>query len=171
MCVTSDLDFEEFYAATRPRLLRTTFAVTRDEQRAEDAVQVAFINAYTSWRRVSRADDPVAYVRRIAINAALAQHRSPSWRRENPSACELTDEPVTDASEGAAQRLDLWHAIGTLPPRQRAVMVLRYYEDLSETQIAIVLGIRPGTVKSQAAAALATLRRHAGTPRLEGGRA
>lgn len=168
--MTTDLDFEQFYAATRPRLLRTTFAVTRDQQRAEDAVQVAFVSAYTSWRRVSRADDPVAYVRRIAIHAALAQRRSPSWRREKASGHALRDEPVADAVDATAQRLDVWQAIGTLPPRQRAVIVLRYYEDLTESQIAAILGIRPGTVKSQAAAALATLRERTGTPRLEGGR-
>lgn len=140
-----------------PRLLRATYAVTRDEQRAEDALQGAFAQAFASWSRVSRAEDPLAYVRRMAFNAALAQRRLAFRRRETLRA-DLPDRSSREAGAGPEIRLDLWDAIGDLPPRQRAVVVLRYFEDLTERQIADTLGVRPGTVKSQASAALLTLR-------------
>jgi RNA polymerase sigma-70 factor (sigma-E family) len=150
------LDFASFYAAARPTLLRTTYAVTGDRQLAEDAVQVAFAKAYAAWGRVSRADDPTAYVRRIAINAALGHRRRASTRRETPM--DRLPERAADPGRDPLERDEVWCAVQTLPPRQRAVVVLRYYEDLSERQIADALGCRPGTVKSQASAALATLR-------------
>lgn len=147
-------DFTTFYVATWSRLLRTTYAVTGDAQLAEDALQTGFAHAFASWSRVRQADDPVAYVRRIAINAALGQRRRAFTRREVSSA-EVPDVlEVVDAQPDG----DLWRAVQSLPPRQRAVVVLRYVEDLSELQIAEVMGCRPGTVKSQASAALRTLR-------------
>ncbi|WP_345524513.1 SigE family RNA polymerase sigma factor [Nocardioides endophyticus] len=150
------LDFASFYAAARPTLLRTTYAVTGDRQLAEDAVQVAFAKAYASWSRVIRADDPTAYVRRIAINAALGHGRRAFFRRE--TSVDRLPERAVNPGLDALERDDVWRAVRALPPRQRAVVVLRYYEDLSERQIAETLGCRPGTVKSQASAALATLR-------------
>jgi RNA polymerase sigma-70 factor (sigma-E family) len=154
-------DFDEFFAVAWPRLLRTTYAVTGDRQLAEDALQTAFAKAYAAWTRVSRADEPLAYVRRIAVNAAIAQQRKASARRETtvPS---LPDGGVVSGEDALLQHDEVWTAIAALPPRQRAVVVLRYYEDLSERQIADTLGCRPGTVKSQAAAALATLRTRLG---------
>jgi RNA polymerase sigma-70 factor (sigma-E family) len=152
-----DVDFADVFAARWPRLLRTTYAVTGDRQLAEDTLQSAFAKAYAAWARVSGADDPVAYVRRIAINVALQHHRRASTRRE--SVVEHTPEQPERAREDDLLAHDeVWVAIRTLPPRQRAVVVLRYYEDLSERQIADVLRCRPGTVKSQASAALTTLR-------------
>ena len=151
--VTTGLDFAEFFAATWPRLLRTTYAVTGDAQLAEDALQAAFTQAYASWARVVRADDPVAYVRRIAVNAALQHGRRAFVRREVSRA----DVPETVAP-AVGEVDEVWQLVRSLPPRQRAVVVLRYYEDLSEQQIAQTLGCRPGTVKSQASAALSTLR-------------
>lgn len=155
--MSTGLDFASFYAAARPTLLRTTYAVTGDRQLAEDAVQVAFAQAYAAWARVTRADDPTAYVRRIAINAALGHRRRASFRRET-SVDRPPDRPVADPGMDALERDEVWRAVRALPPRQRAVVVLRYYEDLSERQIADALGCRPGTVKSQSSAALATLR-------------
>lgn len=152
----SDLDFATFYAAAWPRLLRTTYAVAGDRQLAEDAVQVALANAYAAWPRVCRATDPFAYVRKAAVNAALAQRRKAHRRRE--TTVEVPPEQRVPVGADPVERTTVLGAVRALPPRQRAVVVLRYYEDLSEQQIADVLGCRPGTVKSQASAALATLR-------------
>ncbi len=160
-------DFASFFAATWPRLLRTTYAVAGDAQLAEDALQSAFAQAYASWSRVSRADNPLAYVRRIAINAALSQRRRAHTRRETATDS-LPDRGVPDGVPAALVRDEVWTAIQSLPPRQRAVVVLRYYEDLSEQQIADVLGVRPGTVKSQASAALHTLGARLREPAPEG---
>ena len=163
-------DFEELFVVAWPRLLRTTYAVTGDRQLAEDALQTAFAKAYAAWPRVSRADEPLAYVRRIAVNAAIAQQRKASVRRETTVPA-LPDAGVVFGEDDLLRDDEVWRAIAALPPRQRAVVVLRYYEDLSERQIADALGCRPGTVKSQAAAALATLRERLGDAApLTGGR-
>src|SRR3954469_24835858 len=154
--VSTRPDFASFYVGARPTLLRSTYAVTGDRQLAEDAVQVAFAKVYASWSRVTRTDDPTAYVRRIAINAALGHGRRAFFRRE--TSVDRLPERAADPGLDALERDEVWRAVGALPPRQRAVVVLRYYEDLSERQIADTLGCRPGTVKSQASAAIATLR-------------
>jgi len=150
-----ETEFVAFFAATWPRLFRTTYAVAGDRELTEDALQTAFAQAWSQWSRVSAAEDRVAYVRRMAVNAALARHRRPASRRETTvSAVPETPTPADDRLGRDAT----WQAVRALPARQRAVVVLRYYEDLSEREIAQVLGCRPGTVKSQASAALATLR-------------
>ena len=150
-------DYDDFYVALRPRLVRTAYAVSGDLGVAEDAVQTAFAKAYRSWRRISRLESPEAYVRRMAVNEVLNTRRTAHVRREVVRA-ELPDAPGVAGDDGALAHDEMWRAVLSLPPRQRAVLVLRYYEDLSEQQIADVLGCRPGTVKSQASAALATLR-------------
>ena len=151
----AESEFAAFYVATWPRLFRTLYVVAGDRQLTEDALQTAFAQAWSRWSRVSAANDPVAYVRRMAINAALARHRRAFSRRET-SVSALPETPMPDAD--LVDRDATWRAVRALPPRQRAVVVLRYYEDLSEREIADALGCRPGTVKSQASAALATLR-------------
>lgn len=150
-----EAEFVAFFAATWPRLFRTTYAVAGDKQHTEDALQTAFANAWARWNQVSAADDRVAYVRRMAINAALARHRRAHVRRES-SVPVLPDLVAPD--DDWPEREATWRAVSSLPPRQRAVVVLRYYEGLTESEIADLLGCRPGTVKSQASAALATLR-------------
>jgi RNA polymerase sigma-70 factor (sigma-E family) len=157
MGVSTVPDFASFYVLAWPRLLRTTYAVTGDRQLAEDALQTAFAKAYSSWPRVARMAEPMAYVRRIAVNAALAQGRK-AFRRREATVGELPDSATSPGQDQWLGQDEVWTAVRDLPPRQRAVVVLRYYEDLTEQQIADVLGCRPGTVKSQAAAALATLR-------------
>ena len=152
-----DAAFSELYAAAWPRLIRTTYAVTGDLASAEDALQTAFAAAYKSWRRVSTADDPFAYVRRIAVNSAISHHRRAHVKRERPTD-QLPDAPAPCWVGNAFDRGEMWAAVQQLAPRQRAVVVLRYYEGLSEREIADALGCRPGTVKSQASAALAHLR-------------
>ena len=150
--------FEAFVVTVSDRLFRTAYAITRDHQLAEDAVQAALASAYSRWGRVSRTDHPEAYVRRMVVNEVLG------WRRRRGSSERPVGEPpdrVGDAShEDRIVETDaVWSALRQLPPRQRAVVVLRYYEHLSESEIADALGIRPGTVKSQCSAALAHLRR------------
>lgn len=159
----SEADFAAFFAATWPRLFRTTYGVTGDRHLTEDALQSAFARAWRSWARVSAADDRLAYVRRMAINEALNRLRRASTRREGVVAS-VPDAGQPDGSAVVLDREATWQAVLALPPRQRAVVVLRYYEDLTEREIADVLGCRPGTVKSQASAALATLRTRLGDP-------
>ena len=155
------VDFDDFFQATWPRLYRTAYAVAGDAASAEDALQSAYAKAYASWRRISRTDHPEAYVRRMVVNEILGVRRRGWWQRERPH--ESPEPPGAAASPelGVVEHDAVWTAVGALPPRQRAVIVLRYYEDLSEEQIADVLGCSRGTVKSQASAALAHLRRDA----------
>lgn len=155
------MDFDEFFRATWPRLFRTAYAVAGDAAAAEDALQAAFAKAYSSWRRISRTDHPEAYVRRMVVNEVLGTRRRAWWQRERPHESAEPPGHVGSPELGVVDRDAVWSAVLALPPRQRAVIVLRYYEDLSEAQIADVLGCTRGTVKSQASAALATLRRDA----------
>jgi len=156
-------EYDEFYAALWPRLVRTAYAVAGDLGVAEDAAQTAFAKAYRSWRRISRLESPEAYVRKMVVNEVLSSRRTAHVRRE-VARSEPPDRATTDSPEAALAHDEMWRAVSTLPPRQRAVLVLRYYEDLTEQQIADALGCRPGTVKSQASAALATLRTRLGDP-------
>ena len=151
-------DYEAFYVSVWPRLFRLTYAISGDVGRAEDAVQSAMAKAYGAWRRVTSADHPEAYVRRMAVNEVLSVRRRGWWKAER--AGHVPDVGVAGSAEqDVVDRSELWEALLRLAPRQRAVLVLRYYEDLSEHRIAEVLGCSPGTVKSQASDALATLRR------------
>ena len=154
---TRDTEFAEFFRATWPRLFRTTYAVAGDRLLAEDSLQAAFAKAYSSWSRVQAADHPEAYVRRMAVNEVLGVLRRP-WFRSERSTDTPEPVPLPSAEERTVDRDALWRAVCSLPPRQRAVVVLRYYEDLSEAEIADVLGCSRGTVKSTASNALANLR-------------
>jgi RNA polymerase sigma-70 factor (sigma-E family) len=156
-------EYDEFYAALWPRLVRTAYAVSGDLGIAEDAVQTAFAKAYRSWRRISRLDSPEAYVRKMAVNEVLSNRRRAALRHEVTRA-DPPERAARRTPEDTLAHDEMWRALSALPPRQRAVLVLRYYEDLSEQQIADALGCRPGTVKSQASAALATLRTRMGDP-------
>jgi RNA polymerase sigma-70 factor (sigma-E family) len=150
--------FEDFMTSRWAGLVRLAFGLTGDRWLAEDLAQTALASAYASWWRVRRADDPDAYVRRILINASKSR-----WRRnrvaEQPAAppAEVPD-PAADPATTVGDRSALLAALGTLPPRQRAVVVLRYWEDLSDAQAAALLGCSASTVRSQAARALAKLR-------------
>ena len=152
--------FEEFVAMRSPRLLRTCFLLTRDHAAAEDLLQTALAKAWLAWRRLE--GDPEAYVRRIIVNEFTSAWRR-KWRSEVPTEV-LPEDASGDRSGGpdAMGQVDardqVWTALGRLPRRQRAVVVLRFYEDLSEEQTAAVLGITVGTVKSQSSKALANMR-------------
>ncbi|MFJ9609024.1 SigE family RNA polymerase sigma factor [Kitasatospora sp. NPDC101176] len=154
----------EFQAFTRTRwahLVRTAYLLTGDWHHAEDLTQTALAKAYRSWRRVSRADNPDAYVRRVLVTC-----NSDRFRKRRVAE-RLTDAPPEVAVPGdAAARIDqrrtLMDALATLPTRQRAVVVLRYWDDRTEAEVAQAMGCSLGTVKSQAAKGLAKLRAHPG---------
>jgi len=145
-------DFEEFVAARSAALLRTAYLLTRDHALAEDLLQTALTKAYLVWGRVDRDAEP--YVRRILVNTYASWWRR-KWNGERPTD-ELPETPHSDDRAGEAG--DLWDALGRLPRRQRAVVVLRYFEDLTESQTAELLGVSVGTVKSQTSKAFAKLR-------------
>jgi RNA polymerase sigma-70 factor (sigma-E family) len=150
-------DFESWMAARQSRLLRTAYLLTGDVHAAEDLVQTALAKLYLAWDRVSGAESIDAYVRKILVN----EHTT-SWRRLWRHREVLTDEHRRDVAiagpeyDGVADAL--WTAVRGLPERQRAVVVLRYYEQLSERETAEALGVSVGTVKSQASRALDALR-------------
>ena len=142
--------FPEFVAARSPSLLRTAYLLTGDHQRAEDLVQTTLTKVYLRWPRVSRMDQPGAYARRILVNQAASRRW---WRASRELTMTMPERPVDGYDDRVATSRTVWNAVLSLPPRQRAVVVLRYYEDLSEAEIAEVLGMAPGTVKSTAHAA------------------
>ncbi|MEU3642846.1 SigE family RNA polymerase sigma factor [Lentzea sp. NPDC034063] len=146
--------FEEFVAIASPRLLRTAFLLTRDAGHAEDLLQTALARAWRSWNRID--GDPEPYVRRIIVNSHATWWRR-RWRGEEPTA-DLPERPGESPQNAVDEREWLWQALGRLPRRQRTVLVLRFYEDLTEVQVAGLLGCSVGTVKSQASKALAKLR-------------
>jgi RNA polymerase sigma-70 factor (sigma-E family) len=157
----SEQEFAELFRASWARLYRLALAVSGDRAAAEDDLQNAFAKVYAHWGKVRRAEHRDAYVRRMVLNEVLGGRRHGFLKRERPHA---TVEPpgVAASPEHAVVEHDaIWAAVRALPPRQRAVVVLRYYEDLSEAEIAEALGCSRGTVKSQASAALAALRRTA----------
>jgi len=151
-----DEEFREFMASRWPGLVRLGYGLTGDRGLAEDLAQSALAKAYASWARVRRADDPDAYVRRILINANNNRFRK--RRVAEHSADYLPETGVADAADSLGQRSVLIAALMELPPKQGAVVVLRYWEDLPETQVASIMGCSVGTVKSQASRALARLR-------------
>ena len=147
--------FRQFMVSRWPGLVRLAYGLTGDWGLAEDLAQTALARACVAWWRVRRADDPDAYVRRILINASNRRFRTGRPREE---ARGLPDAPLPDPTAVADQRTDLVAALRALPPRQRAVIVLRYWGDLSDAQVAALLGCSEGTVRSQAWRALAKLR-------------
>lgn len=157
--VQGSRDFDDFFRAAWPRLYRTAFAIAGDASSAEDALQGAFARAYASWSRVREATHPEAYVRKMVVNEILGTRRRGWFQRERPQGDPPEGAAGTSPEAGIVDRDAMWSAVLALPVRQRAVIVLRYYEDLSEQQIAEVLGCSRGTVKSQASAALVNLRR------------
>jgi len=150
--------FTGFVAGQGRGLLRTAWLLTGDWASAEDLVQTTFTQVWRSWDRVRRKDDPSTYVRRIMLNAHLKQQRR-RWHGERPTAV-LPEAPGRDVTQDSDVRQSLRTALATLPPRQRAVVVLRYFTDLSEAQTAAALGCSVGTVKSQASRAMVALRAH-----------
>ena len=156
-------DFSAFAVSRWPGLVRLAFGLTGDRWAAEDLAQATLARAYVAWRRVSRADDPDAYLRRILVNTSNRRFR-------RPRVAEQPGDPPETAVDGPAElvgdRTAVLAALRQLPPRQRAVVVLRFWEDLTDAQIGAALGCSPGTVRSQLSRALAKLRQ---SPALEEG--
>jgi RNA polymerase sigma-70 factor (sigma-E family) len=160
--VTAAESFDAFVLARSRKLLRTAYLLTQDHSLAEDLVQTALAKAWFAWSRIE-GGDPEPYVRKIMVNTYSTWWRR-RWNGEQP-----TDElPEQAAPTGTEEPTDIWRALQRLPRRQRAVVVLRFYEDLSEAETARILGCSTGTVKSQTSKAFAKLRLDpallAGTP-------
>jgi len=149
-----DEDFARYVRARQHALLRAAYLVCGDAHLAEDLLQQAFTKVALRWDRL-RHENPDAYVRRILYRDAVSAWRR--TRRESLVAA-LPDAGTTDRTSAALDRVDVERALAALTPRQRAVIVLRFFEDRSETDTAEVLGISVGTVKSQTHAALVRMR-------------
>lgn len=150
-------DFTEWVAARQPALRRTAYLLCAgDGHAADDLTQATLAKMYVAWARLRDVHDIDAYARRVMVN----EHRSlwrRAWRRHEVVAEQVPEQPIA-AQEYDGARDEVWALVQTLPRNQRAVIVLRYYEDLSEAEIAEALGISRGTVKSHASRALAKLR-------------
>jgi RNA polymerase sigma-70 factor (sigma-E family) len=152
--------FRTYAVSRRPALRRTAYLLCGDWHEADDLVQTALTKLFVAWKRVRSDEQPDAYARRILTRCYLDERRRP-WRRESP--VEVLDDFPT-ATRSADDALDLRAALNALPARQRATVVLRYWVDASVTETADALGCSEGTVKSQTARALSTLRALLGDP-------
>jgi RNA polymerase sigma-70 factor (sigma-E family) len=152
--VTTAEEFVEFAEAVSPRLRRTAFLLCGDWHTAEDLVQTALVKVFVSWRKIRRQDAVHAYATRTLLNTYLAHKR---LKRTGEVLTGQLPERVVQAPD-PEERIMLLDALATLPPRGRAVVVLRYWEDLSVEQVADLLGCSPGNVKSLSARALDKLR-------------
>ena len=147
-------DFAAFVAARTPALLRTAYLLTGDWAAGEDLLQTTLEQCWRRWNRLGAHPEP--YVRQAMLRTFLSWRRR-RWTGETPTE-ELPEVAVDDATSAYDEREQLWRALQRLPRRQRASIVLRYFDDLSEQETATALGISVGTVKSQSSKALAALR-------------
>jgi RNA polymerase sigma-70 factor (sigma-E family) len=151
----SDAEFTELVEAAWPGLYRTAYLLLGEHHLAEDLVQTSLAKTYASWGKVREPAAAMGYARVVLANTASSWFRRRSWRNERPTS-ELPEPPGCPSEP--SDRPAVVEALRTLPPRQRAVVVLRYYADLSVREVADALGISEGTVKSQTSHALTTLR-------------
>ncbi|WP_341718906.1 SigE family RNA polymerase sigma factor [Micromonospora sp. FIMYZ51] len=154
-------EFRDFVTARSGALLRSAYLLTGDWGTAEDLLQTALTKTYLAWKRLGGIEAIEPYARRVMVNTSTSWWRR-RWHGERPTAV-LPERAAADVIEQQLDRDVLWRHLRALPARQRAVLVLRFYEDMSEAQTAALLNISPGTVKSQTSRALATLRRRIGT--------
>jgi RNA polymerase sigma-70 factor (sigma-E family) len=150
------VDFEQFAATRLPALVRFAGAMCADRGVAEDIVQEVLIKVERRWASISGLDMPEAYVRKALVNEYLSWRRK--WARLIPRADVTAGTSTPDHADQVAQRSELAHRLKRLPAKHRAVLVLRYYEDLSDNDIAAALGCQPATVRSYAARGLTALR-------------
>jgi RNA polymerase sigma-70 factor (sigma-E family) len=154
--------FTDFVRTHSASLFRTAYLMTGDYQRAEDLLQTTLVRLYQRWPRVEMMDRPVGYARKVLVSQTISWWRRPS---SHEATLLLRDEPAWGGRvEEVAEHERVWQAVLSLPARQRAVTVLRYYEDLSEAQIAEALDMAPGTVKSHGHAAARRLADLLGEP-------
>ena len=150
-----DAEFAAFVRAASPALTKTAWLLTGDAHTAADLVQEAFVKTYLAWRRV-RPETATAYARRVLVNL-----NADRWRRRRPETLAEQVDAVRPSDEAAVDDRDrIARMLATLPARQREVIVLRYFDDLSEATVAELLGISVGGVKSAASRGLAALRTH-----------
>ena len=154
-------EFREFVAARSGALLRTAYLLAGDWATAEDLLQTALTKTYLAWKRLGGIEAIEPYARRVLVNTSTSWWRR-RWHGERPTEV-LPEHAGVDEIEQQLDRDALWRHLQALPARQRAVLVLRFYEDMSEAQTAALLEISPGTVKSQTSRALNTLRRRLGS--------
>lgn len=158
--VLRGVTFEEFAAARLAVLLRYAVVLTGDRQLAQDVVQEVMARAQLKWATISRAEVPEAYVKRMVLNEYLSWRRT--WATRNVQAVGEKLADLGSAHPDHAHRVveadDLWRRLAALPRKQRAVLVLRYYEQRDDAEIAELLGCAPATVRSNASKALKTLR-------------
>lgn len=156
------MTYEEFVNTRLGALARYAVMLTGDQHTAQDLVQETMVRVQLNWRRVARAEAPERYVKRMMINQYIDWRRG-SWLRRvflRPDADESIAAPV-DHTERAADRDVIWHVLATLPRQQRAALVLRYYEDLPDAEIADMLGCTVGTARGYISKALTRLRESA----------
>ena len=150
-------EFARFVEARQRALQRTAWLLTGDWGLAEDLVQAALARSWPRWERIRRRDDPEVYVRRVMVNTWTSWSRR-RWRSERPSGAVPDSQAAGDMAAEVDVRVAVHSALRSLTDRQRAVLVLRVFDDLSEAQVARVLGCAIGTVKSTMARAVARLR-------------
>jgi RNA polymerase sigma-70 factor (sigma-E family) len=153
--------FTDFVSGHQHRLQRTAFLLTGDWQVAEDLVQTALAKAWVHWSGIARADRPEMYVRRVIVTTFISWRRRRWWRNELAAEDLPEQQDRADLQAEAANRLVARKLLAALPARQRAILVLRFFDDLTEMEVAAMMGCTVGTVKSQSAKALASLRGHA----------
>ena len=158
----TDEEFAELVHACWAGLYRTAYLMLGDAAEAEDLVQTALAKTYASWRKVRSLEAAPGYARTTMVNTAASWFRKKGWRNEHPT----SELPEVAHESDPTTRTTVLDALTQLPPRQRAVIVLRYYEDLSVAQVASTLGVTEGTVKSQSSAAIDRLRTLLGDPDL-----
>ena len=153
----TDEEFSDFVAARADHLYRQAWLLTGTRPAAEDLVQTALTKAYAAWSRVRRADDPVAYVHGVLMKSFLSDRRR-RWSRELPVAEPRTDaSAVADPADAQVERLALVDALGGLSRTDRAVVVLRYWDDRSVAETAAALGLSDAAVKNRSLRALRRL--------------
>ena len=172
MRLRDEAEFKEYVAGQSLALRRTAYLMCGDWHQAEDLVQTALLRLYRSWSKVQRSDSRDAYVRQVLVRCLIDERRR-SWRRERPFAelpeagLHMRDEDGAGGEDGSSgsgfeirlgTRDEIFAALAKVPPRQRATLVLRFWEDMSVEQAAHVLGCSVGTVKSQTARGLSALR-------------
>lgn len=158
------MTFEEFAVARLPAALRLATVLTGDRASAEDVVQEVMIRAHRRWTAIGQLDRPDIYVRKMIVNEFVSTRRR-TWRLiPSGRPADLDTRATPDHANGVADRAALLAELSKLPPRQRAVLVLRYYEGLPDQAIAELLGTSPGTVRGYASRALAALRIELTTP-------
>lgn len=146
-------------AARQPSLQRTAYLLSGDHHSAEDLVATTLAKVYLAWSKIEQRDSIDGYARRVLVNEHNSLWRR-AWKRREVAHDAVPELTGVDDRYDEGENATLWRLVQTLPRRQRAVIVLRYYEGLSEAEIADVLGVAPGTVKSQASRAMTALRAH-----------